>query len=229
LTLGFAAVFSPCFFLGGGEGEPDSESESSLSSSSRLGGGRPFLLTGEGLRFLAGSGDSIDWRLSGFPLPRDASSFPLLGFGAEESLESDSDPDDELSLSSFTGFDLLTSGDLRLTSGDLSCPLRCLSSDLFCTGSLRCGDSCRTFRRRGSGDLESLRGEPADSRRLRYAPSELIRCLGGESCESTRRLLPGDRFLGGDRWRREGDPQRGGGEYPREYPSLLMGLLQLEQ
>ena len=125
----FTWGWTTAFFRGGGEGDPDSESESSLSSSSRfLLAMRPLLVTGDGLRFLLDSGDSTGLLLSEFPPSGD---LPLTGLlGDEASLESDSDSEEELSLSSFFG----GGGDLLLMSDGPSLIGR--SSDLLCRDSL---------------------------------------------------------------------------------------------
>lgn len=157
---------------------------------------RSFLLTGDCLRFLAGSG----FCLSTCFLSEDSSFTPLC-FGDDASLDSDSDSEEELSLSflSLAGDLLLTSGDLSrpfltsddlsrpfLTSGDLSRPLRCLTSDLLDKGSLLCCESSLAPRQ-PSGDLESLLDDPPGSRRLGGDPRDSLR-LGGDPSESIRRL-----------------------------------------
>lgn len=205
-----------CFFLGGGEGEPDSDSESSLSSSLFFLGACPFLPVGEGLSFLTGSGDSTGLLLSGFPLSR-ATSFTLLCSGLDASLESESDSEDELSLSFLFG---IGGDDLLRTSAGPSRSLCCLSSDRLCNISRLGGDSCR--------DLDSLRGDPSDSLLRVGDPSEsILRRVPRESWESILRRLSWDQSPGGDRGLLGGDLQRLGGEKPLENPSLLNGLLQI--
>lgn len=190
-----------CFFLGGGEGEPDSDSESSVSSSFFFLGACPFLPVGEGLRFLTGSGDSTGLLLSGFPLSG-ATSFTLLCSGLDDSLESDSDSEDELSLSFLLG---IGGEDLLLTSAGLSRSLGCLSSDPLCNISRLGGDSCR--------DLDSRRGEPKDSLLRVGDPSEsILRRIPWESWVSILRRLSWDQSPGGDRGLLGGDRQRLGGE-----------------
>lgn len=190
-----------CFFLGGGEGEPDSDSESSLSSSLFFLEACPFFPVGEGLRFLTGSGDSTGLLLSIFPLSW-TTSFTLLCSGLEASLESDSDSDDELSLSFLFG----SGGDnLLLISEGRSRSLCCLSSERLCKISRPGGDSCL--------DLDSLREDPRDSLLREGDPSEsILRRIPWESWESILRLLSWDQSPGGDRGRLGGDLQRLGGE-----------------
>lgn len=171
---------------------------------------------GEDLSFLTGSCDSTGLLLSGFPLSG-ATSFTLLCSGLDASLESESDSEDELSLSFLLG---IGGEDLLRTSAGPSRSLCCLSSDCLCNISRLGGDSCR--------DLDSLRGDPSDSLLRVGDPSEsILRRVPRESWESILRRLSWDQSPGGDRGLLGGDLQRLGGEKPLENPSLLNGLLQI--